>query len=135
MKRLSHASKVNSTSSLTAQKTDVGVGHHHLTAGTTTTATTTAGSTAATLTAINGGTPRGTLPGKCILFPDKTSSLKSSMYTQQVYFRPDMVGYTIAKDLLYTLIVFFRMVMAILYYKLSIRSTPGFGYIQLVYEL
>ncbi|XP_034472158.1 uncharacterized protein LOC117779923 isoform X1 [Drosophila innubila] len=81
MKRLSHASKVNSTSSLTAQKTDVGVGHHHLTAGTTTTTT---------MTTINGGTPRGTMPGKCILFPDKTSSLKSSMYTQQVYFRPDM---------------------------------------------
>jgi len=90
MKRLSHASKVNSTSSLTAQKTDVGVGHHHLTAGTT---------TPTTMTTINGGTPRGTMPGKCILFPDKTSSLKSSMYTQQVYFRPDMVGYTYAKDL------------------------------------
>ncbi|KAM8715005.1 hypothetical protein ACLKA7_002108 [Drosophila subpalustris] len=90
MKRLSHASKVNSTSSLTAQKTDVGVGHHHLTAGTTTTATTASSTTTTTLTAINGGAPRGTLPGKCILFPDKTSSLKSSMYTQQVYFRPDM---------------------------------------------
>ncbi|XP_030244549.1 mediator of RNA polymerase II transcription subunit 13-like isoform X3 [Drosophila navojoa] len=77
MKRLSHASKVNSTSSLTAQKTDVGVGHHHLTANNITTATTTT-------------TGRGTMPGKCILFPDKTSSLKSSMYTQQVYFRPDM---------------------------------------------
>ncbi|XP_030080017.1 uncharacterized protein LOC111593166 isoform X3 [Drosophila hydei] len=94
MKRLSHASKVNSTSSLTAQKTDVGVGHHHLTANnittntnTTTTATTQIGTATTT---INGGTSRGTMPGKCILFPDKTSSLKSSMYTQQVYFRPDM---------------------------------------------
>ncbi|EDV99036.1 GH13265 [Drosophila grimshawi] len=83
MKRLSHASKVNSTNSLTAQKTDVGVGHHQLTANTTT-------ATKATTTTINGGTGRATMPGKCILFPDKTSSLKSSMYTQQVYFRPDM---------------------------------------------
>ncbi|EDW52232.1 GM17407 [Drosophila sechellia] len=80
MKRLSHASKVNSTSSLTAQKTDVGVGHHpNMTPNATTTTTTTAT-----------GTMTST-PGKCILFPDKTASLKSSMYTQQVYFRPDMV--------------------------------------------
>ncbi|XP_052854288.1 uncharacterized protein LOC128263322 isoform X2 [Drosophila gunungcola] len=78
MKRLSHASKVNSTSSLTAQKTDVGVGHHpNMTPNATTTRTTTT-------------TGISTTPGKCILFPDKTSSLKSSMYTQQVYFRPDM---------------------------------------------
>ncbi|XP_016973839.1 uncharacterized protein LOC108040763 isoform X1 [Drosophila rhopaloa] len=78
MKRLSHASKVNSTSSLTAQKTDVGVGHHpNMTPSATTTATTTT-------------TANSSTPGKCILFPDKTSSLKSSMYTQQVYFRPDM---------------------------------------------
>ncbi|KAH8249521.1 hypothetical protein KR032_010192, partial [Drosophila birchii] len=78
MKRLSHASKVNSTSSLTAQKTDVGVGHHpNMTPNATTVKPKT---TALTST-----------PGKCILFPDKTSSLKSSMYTQQVYFRPDMV--------------------------------------------
>ncbi|XP_064553473.1 uncharacterized protein LOC135438867 isoform X2 [Drosophila montana] len=86
MKRLSHASKVNSTSSLTAQKTDVGVGHHHLTANNNTTTRT----TATTTSTINAGSGRGTMPGKCILFPDKTSSLKSSMYTQQVYFRPDM---------------------------------------------
>ncbi|XP_046866504.1 uncharacterized protein LOC6641869 isoform X2 [Drosophila willistoni] len=79
MKRLSHASKVNSTSSLTAQKTDLGVGHHHHPG--------TAGQ-AGTITATPNGT--STMPGKCILFPDKTSSLKSSMYTQQVYFRPDM---------------------------------------------
>ncbi|XP_017859720.1 PREDICTED: uncharacterized protein LOC108611535 isoform X1 [Drosophila arizonae] len=96
MKRLSHASKVNSTSSLTAQKTDVGVGHHHLTANNITTATTTTTTKPTQIgtatTTINGdtGTGRGTMPGKCILFPDKTSSLKSSMYTQQVYFRPDM---------------------------------------------
>ncbi|XP_017075415.2 uncharacterized protein LOC108110733 isoform X2 [Drosophila eugracilis] len=78
MKRLSHASKVNSTSSLTAQKTDVGVGHHpNMTPNATITTTTTASTTSS-------------MPGKCILFPDKTSSLKSSMYTQQVYFRPDM---------------------------------------------
>ncbi|KAH8400540.1 hypothetical protein KR222_004698 [Zaprionus bogoriensis] len=89
MKRLSHASKVNSTSSLTAQKTDVGVGHHHLTAGTATATPTKAATTTATNATTN-ASARGTMPGKCILFPDKTSSLKSSMYTQQVYFRPDM---------------------------------------------
>ncbi|KAH8410001.1 hypothetical protein KR009_003990, partial [Drosophila setifemur] len=75
MKRLSHTSKVNSTSSLTAQKTDVGVGHHP------------------NMTPTGTGKPSAPTslqPGKCILFPDRTSSLKSSMYTQQVYFRPDM---------------------------------------------
>ncbi|XP_032311049.1 uncharacterized protein LOC6505363 isoform X3 [Drosophila ananassae] len=80
MKRLSHASKVNSTNSLTAQKTDVGVGHPHQNL-TPSAASGKPTNPAATST-----------PGKCILFPDKTSSLKSSMYTQQVYFRPDMVS-------------------------------------------
>ncbi|KAH8293219.1 hypothetical protein KR018_000110, partial [Drosophila ironensis] len=74
MKRLSHASKVNSTSSLTAQKTDVG--HPNMTPNA-------AGKPVGHVTS-------SSTPGKCILFPDKTSSLKSSMYTQQVYFRPDM---------------------------------------------
>ncbi|SPP85854.1 Hypothetical predicted protein [Drosophila guanche] len=91
MKRLSHASKVNSTSSLTAQKTDVGGGspHPHPRSHPHPNMTPTGGGTTTTTTTMTGSVG-ATMPGKCILFPDRTSSLKSSMYTQQVYFRPDM---------------------------------------------